>query len=290
MKRRILTVAHSPDSDDAFMFYALATGKLDTGGIEFEHILGDIETLNQKALQETYDVSAISIHAFAYLTDRYALLSSGASMGEGYGPRLVAREPFSREDLRRLRIAVPGERTSAFLALRLLEPAVQTTVVPFDQILSEVVSGHFDAGLLIHEGQLTYSDVGLHLLVDLGEWWYQETGLPLPLGGNAIRRALGEELIAQVAQLLRQSIRYAFSHREEALAYAMRYARDLDVQRAATFVDMYVNDFTLDYGERGKEAIRTFLERAREQGLIPHRLEVVFAEEIRNGPLAPTRG
>lgn len=288
MKR--LTVAHSPDSDDAFMFYALTTGKLDTEGIEFEHILCDIETLNQKALQETYDVSAISIHAFAYLTDRYALLSSGASMGERHGPRLVSRKPFSREDLRHLRIAVPGERTSAFLALRLLEPTVQTTVVPFDRILSEVVSGHFDAGLLIHEGQLTYSDVGLHLLVDLGEWWYQETGLPLPLGGNVIRRALGKEIIAQVAQLLRQSICYAFSHREEALTYAMRYARDLDAQRTATFVDMYVNEFTLDYGERGKEAIRTFLERAREQGLIPHRVEVIFAEEITNGPLAPTRG
>jgi 1,4-dihydroxy-6-naphthoate synthase len=279
MPARTITVAHSPDSDDAFMFYALANNKLDTGGLRFEHVLSDIETLNRKALDETYDVSAVSIHAFAYLTDRYALLSSGASMGDGYGPMVVAREPFMVRDLKRLRIAVPGERTSAYLALRLLEPDVITVAVPFDRILDEVVAGRFDAGLLIHEGQLTYRDAGLRLIVDLGEWWYQETSLPLPLGGNVIRRGLGVELIAQVARLLRESIRYALSHREEALAYAMRFARDLDAQRADTFVGMYVNELTVDYGERGKRAVRTFLERARKRGLIPHAVDVTFADE-----------
>jgi len=279
MPTRTITVAHSPDSDDAFMFYALATDKLDTGGLRFEHILSDIETLNQKAMNETYDVSAVSIHAFAYLTERYALLSSGASMGDRYGPIVVAREDYEPADLRHLRIAIPGERTSAYLALRLLEPNVKTVVVPFDRILDEVASGRFDAGLLIHEGQLTYRDVGLHRVVDLGEWWYEETGLPLPLGGNVIRRRLGAELIAQVARLLRESIRYALAHRDEALAYAMRFARDLDVHRANRFVGMYVNDLTVDYGERGKKAVRTFLQRAHERGLIPHPVEVTFADE-----------
>jgi 1,4-dihydroxy-6-naphthoate synthase len=278
MPSRTITVAHSPDSDDAFMFYALAQDKLDTGGIRFEHILSDIETLNQRARTETYDVSAVSIHAFAYLTDTYALLSSGASMGDRYGPMVVAREPFALSELPNVHIAIPGERTSAYLALRLLEPNVRTTVVPFDKIIPYVREGHADAGLLIHEGQLTYKDEGLHLSVDLGEWWYQETGLPLPLGGNVIRRALGPELIVQVARLLRESIRYALDHRDEALAYAMQFARDLDTNRADTFVGMYVNELTVHYGERGKNAVRAFLGRAREKGLIPHSVDVAFAD------------
>jgi 1,4-dihydroxy-6-naphthoate synthase len=278
MPTRTITVAHSPDSDDAFMFYALAQGKLHTGNIHFQHVLSDIETLNQQALQETYDVTAVSIHAFAYLTDRYALLSSGASMGDRYGPIVVVREPFPPGELLGRLVAIPGERTSACLALRLFQPDVRTTVVPFDQIIAHVREGKSDAGLLIHEGQLTYSDAGLHRILDLGEWWHGETGLPLPLGGNAIRRGLGGELIGTVARLLRQSIRYALEHRQEALEYAMRFARDLDAARADRFVGMYVNEWTLDYGERGRQAVRTFLHRAHERGLIAHRPEVAFVE------------
>jgi len=278
MPLQTITVAHSPDSDDAFMFYALAKDKLDTGNLRFEHVLSDIETLNQKALTETYDVSAVSIHAFAYLTDKHALLSSGASMGDGYGPRLVAREPFDLSQLRGRLVAAPGERTSAILALKLLEPDVQTTIVPFDQIIPYVKAGHAEVGLLIHEGQLTYKDEGLHLIGDLGEWWRGETGLPLPLGGNIIRRALGPEVIAQVARLLRESIQYALDHRQEALDYAMQYARDLDAKRADTFVGMYVNELTVHYGERGKNAVREFLGRARDKGLIPHSVDVTFAD------------
>ncbi|MBM3214438.1 ABC transporter substrate-binding protein [Candidatus Poribacteria bacterium] len=278
MTPKTVTVAHSPDSDDAFMFYALATDRLDTGGLEFQHILSDIETLNQRAHDERYDVSAVSIHAFAYLADKYALLASGASMGDRYGPKVVAKEAFRLSELRNRLIAIPGERTSAYLALRMVEPSMRTTVVPFDQIIDHVLDGKADAGLIIHEGQLTYADAGLTQIIDLGEWWYQETGLPLPLGGNVIRRAMGPDRIRQVARLLRESIQYALDHREEALAHAMRYARDLDTSRADRFVGMYVNELTVDYGERGRRAVRTFLDRAHALGLIPHAVPVEFVD------------
>ncbi|HWV58062.1 MAG TPA: MqnA/MqnD/SBP family protein, partial [Longimicrobiales bacterium] len=245
---RVIRVAHSPDSDDAFMFYALSAGKLDTGDLEFVHELQDIETLNRRALNGELEVTAVSIHAYAYLADKYALLPHGASMGEGYGPRLVAREPFSLEEVRERTVAIPGTLTSAYLALRLLLPDVRTVVVPFDEILDQVADGRVDAGLLIHEGQLTYADAGLHLIVDLGEWWAKETGgLPLPLGGNVIRRDLGDELIQRVSALLHESIKYALEHRAPALAHAGAYGRGLDERQTDEFVGMYVNARTLDY-------------------------------------------
>src|SRR5687768_8211415 len=245
----IIRVAHSPDSDDAFMFYALAEGKIDTGDLEFVHELQDIETLNRRALNGELEVTAVSIHAYAHLADRYALLPHGASMGEGYGPRVVARSPFTLEQLAARRIAVPGTLTSAYLALKLLLPNVDTVVVPFDQIMDHVKSGKSDAGLLIHEGQLTYADEGLHLIIDLGEWWAGETGgLPLPLGGNVIRRDLGDALIRRVSRLLRASIAYGLEHRTAALAHALQYGRGLDEGQADEFVGMYVNQRTLDYG------------------------------------------
>jgi 1,4-dihydroxy-6-naphthoate synthase len=277
---RTIRVAHSPDSDDAFMFYALATDRIDTGGIEFVHELQDIETLNRRALGAELEVTAVSIHAYAYLADRYALLPHGASMGEGYGPRLVAREPLTREQLSGRSVAVPGTLTSAYLALKLYYPEVRTEVVPFDRIIEHVAEGRADAGLIIHEGQLTYGDAGLHLLVDLGEWWAGETGgLPLPLGGNIIRRDLGDELIVRVSRLLRASIAYSLDNRAEAIAYARSYGRGLDEAQTDEFVGMYVNQRTLDYGEDGRRAVQLFLDRGHEAGIIPHRVEVDFVDD-----------
>lgn len=274
-----ITIAHSPDSDDAFMHYALARHKIDAGEYEFEHILKDIETLNHDAATATYDVTALSIHAYAYLHDKYALLSHGASMGEGYGPRIVAREAFSIEEVKKQTIAIPGKQTSAYLALRLFAPDVDVVEMPFDEILPAVAEGKVPAGLLIHEGQLTYQDAGTHLILDLGEWWAGQTGgLPLPLGGNAIRRDLPENVKSEVSKLLKESIAYALSHREEALDYALEYARGLEDQRGMTdeFVGMYVNDRTLDYGDDGRKAVRLFLERGFQEGVIPHEVDVQF--------------
>jgi 1,4-dihydroxy-6-naphthoate synthase len=272
-----IRVGHSPDSDDAFMFYALTHDKLDCGGLRFAHQLEDIETLNQRALRGELEVSAVSIHAFAYLSERYGLLSSGSSMGDRYGPTVVAREPMALSDLRGRTIAIPGKLTTAYLTLQLcLGPEASVEVVPFDEILSAVAEGRADAGLLIHEGQLYYGDRGLHKIVDLGQWWYEQTGLPLPLGGNVIRKDLGTALVEQIARLLKESIRYALEHRQEALAYALEYARGLDPALADRFVGMYVNDWTMDYGPRGREAVRTLLARAAEAGLVPGPLNVQF--------------
>jgi 1,4-dihydroxy-6-naphthoate synthase len=277
---RTIRVAHSPDSDDAFMFYALAENLIDTGDLEFVHELQDIETLNRRALAAELEVTAVSIHAYAYLADRYALLPHGASMGEGYGPRLVAREPLSREDLHGRTIAVPGLLTSAYLALRMYLPEAETVVVPFDEIIEHVVDGRSDAGLIIHEGQLTYGDAGLHRIVDIGEWWAGETGgLPLPLGGNVIRRDLGDELIRRVSRLLRESIAYSLDHRAPALAHARQYGRGLDESQTDEFVGMYVNQRTLDYGADGRRAVQLFLDRGHAEGLIPHPVRVEFVED-----------
>lgn len=271
-----ITVAHSPDSDDAFMHYALAEDKIPSEGITFTHLLKDIETLNQWALEGRYEVSAVSIHAYAYLADRYALLPHGASMGNKYGPIVVAREPVSMEDLRGKRVAIPGRLTTAYLALQLAADGFEPVEAPFDQIIDAVKAGTVDAGLLIHEGQLTYGAEGLHKVLDLGEWWFEETGLQLPLGGNAIRKDLGPELTAKVSRLLHESIRYALENREEALAYSMRFARDLPEHLADRFVGMYVNDVTLDYGDDGRRAVQLLLDRAFEAGLIPHKVEAEF--------------
>jgi 1,4-dihydroxy-6-naphthoate synthase len=265
----LIRVAHSPDSDDAFMFYALAKDLIDTGELRFDHVLSDIETLNREAYEGTYEVTAVSIHAYAHLDERYALLGSGASMGDGYGPVLVAREPVAPEDLTNLTVAVPGRLTSASLALKMWNPALQTVVRPFDDIMPAVSSGDVDAGVVIHEGQLTWQDEGFHKIVDLGVWWAEETdGLPLPLGGNVIRRDLGDEMCARVAALLKASIEYSLEHREEALDYALDYGRGLDRDKADRFVGMYVNDLTVDYGERGRRAVRDFLDRAANERLI----------------------
>jgi 1,4-dihydroxy-6-naphthoate synthase len=274
---RIIRVGHSPDSDDAFMFYALTHDKLDTRGLRFVHQLEDIETLNRRALEGELEVSAVSIHAFAYLAKRYALLASGSSMGDRYGPTLITRTPMTLDDLRGRTIAVPGRLTTAYLTLRLcLGKDVPVVVMPFDRILPAVAEGSVEAGLIIHEGQLYYGDRGLHRVVDLGQWWFDQTGLPLPLGGNVVRRDLGEDLVGRIAGLLKQSIVYALEHRAEALEYALRYARDLDPALADRFVGMYVNDWTVDYGPRGREAVRTLLARGAEMGLVPGPLDVQF--------------
>jgi 1,4-dihydroxy-6-naphthoate synthase len=273
---REITIAHSPDSDDAFMFYGLATNKVRVSGLKFAHTLTDIETLNRKAMQGVYDVSAISFHAYPYVQDKYALMPCGGSVGEQYGPMVVATRAIGLHELKRTRIAVPGTMTTAYLALKLFEPAIETTVVPFDQIIPEVVAGRYEAGLIIHEGQLTYENSGLSKILDLGRWWHEQTGLPLPLGGNAIRRDLGKELMATVTQALRESIQYGLDHREEALAYAMQFARDLDTQKADRFVGMYVNQRTLDYGPDGREAVARLLEMGYRAGIIPNQPRVEF--------------
>ena len=273
---REVSVAHSPDSDDAFMFYGLATNKIRMPGLKFNHTLADIETLNRKAMQGVYDVTAVSFHAFPYIQDKYALMACGGSVGEKYGPMVVAPRAFSLEDLKRMKIAVPGTLTTAYLVLKLFFPKIETAVVPFDQIIPAVLAGRYEAGLIIHEGQLTYERSGLHRILDLGRWWADLTGLPLPLGGNAIRRDLGPELIAGVNKALRESIQYALDHREEALAYAMQFARDLDPQMADRFVGMYVNSRTLDYGNDGREAVQRLLAMGHQAGIIPHEPRVEF--------------
>jgi 1,4-dihydroxy-6-naphthoate synthase len=277
---RTIRVAHSPDSDDAFMFYALAENLIDTGDLEFVHELQDIETLNRRALAGELEVTAVSIHAYAYLADRYALLPHGASMGEGYGPRLVARDPLQPADLAGRRVAVPGLLTSAYLGLRMFIPGAETEVVPFDEIIEHVAAGRSDAGLIIHEGQLTYGAAGLHRVADLGEWWAAETGgLPLPLGGNVIRRDLGDDLIRRVSRLLRASIAYSLEHRAPAIAHARQYGRGLNESQTDEFVGMYVNQRTLDYGPDGRRAVQLFLDRGHDEGLIPHRVTVDFVAD-----------
>ena len=276
---RTIRVAHSPDSDDAFMFFALATNKVDTEGLRYVHELQDIESLNHRAMRGELEVTAVSIHAYADIADRYALLPSGASMGDKYGPRLVAREPLARAQVKGKRIAVPGLKTSAYLALRLYEPDFEAVVTPFDEIEQAVVDKKADLGLLIHEGQLTYPEMGLHLIADLGEWWFEETWLPLPLGGNVIRKDFGKPMMKKISRHLRASIVYALNHREAALDHAMQYARGLDRSKVDTFVGMYVNDWTLDYGPRGREAIRLFLERGVQAGIIPRTVNVEFVED-----------
>jgi 5,8-dihydroxy-2-naphthoate synthase len=279
MTKRLITVGHSPDPDDAFMFYGLAHGKIDTGDLEFRHELQDIETLNRRALKGELEVTAISIHAYAHLLDKYALLPSGCSMGDRYGPMVVAKKSLKIEDLKHVRIAVPGTMTTAFLTLRLLLPGgFEHEVMPFDQILNAVASGKVDAGLIIHEGQLTFQNQGLSLVVDLGVWWQEKTGLPLPLGGNAVRRDLGKETMSRISRYLKESIRYGLEHRSDALAYALQYARDMDRVLADRFVGMYVNDWTLDYGPRGRAAVARLLEEAHKAGIIPRPVAVDFVE------------
>jgi len=277
MTIRTLSVGHSPDPDDAFMFYALAHNKIPTGNLAFAHQLQDIETLNRRCLNQELDISAISLHAFAYLSDKYALLSSGCSMGDRYGPMVVAKKAYTIDELKSLRIAVPGTLTTAFLSLSLLLGSkFQYEIVPFDEILNAVEQGKVDAGLIIHEGQLTFQNQGLKLVVDLGVWWYEKTGLPLPLGGNVVRKDLGADIISEASRLIRESIHYGLDHRKEALAYALQYGRDLDTGLADKFVGMYVNDWTVDYGEKGRKAVQVLLTEGHKAGVIPHPVLVEF--------------
>jgi 1,4-dihydroxy-6-naphthoate synthase len=274
---REISIAHSPDSDDAFMFYGLATNKVRVSAHKFTHVLCDIETLNQRAIREAFfDVTAISFHVYPYIQDQYALMACGGSVGEGYGPMIVAPRPYDLNEIRKVRIAVPGTLTTAYLALKLFAPEIETAVLPFDQIIPEVLAGNYQAGLIIHEGQLTYPRVGLSRILDLGVWWREQTGLPLPLGGNAIRRSLGDATMVTVTQALRDSIQYGLDHRDEALQYAMQFGRDLDTGLADKFVGMYVNERTLDYGEDGRTAIRKLLAMGHERGVIPHPVQVDF--------------
>ncbi len=272
-----ILVAHSPDSDDAFMFYGLASGKVETYGLEVDHVLCDIETLNREAFNGKYEVSAVSFHAYAHLTDKYLLLPHGSSMGDNYGPMIVTRQdgPASLDGVT---VAIPGTLTTAFLALRLYKPDVEYVVMPFDRIQDAVLSGEVRAGLIIHEGQVTYRDEGLKKFVDLGEWWAERTGgLPLPLGGNVIRRDLGPDLIAKVSRMLHDSIAYALEHRQEALTYALQWGRGLERAKADTFVGMYVNELTLSYGDRGRRAVQRLMDEAFEKGLIPKPVTVEFS-------------
>jgi len=276
--RKTITLAHSPDSDDAFMFYGLATNKIDTGDLQFQHLLKDIQTLNEEATRGTYDVTAISFHAYAYVADKYALLPHGASIGDNYGPIVVSREPAKPEDISRLKIAIPGKLTSAFLALQIFNSDFEYVVVPFDKIIDAVKNGDCDAGLLIHEGQLFYESMGLHKVLDLGEWWHERHGLPLPMGGNVIRRDLGPAIIKEVSELLRKSINYSLANREDALQYAMQFARDMETELADRFVGMWVNELTLDYTDRGREAVRKLLEEGFAKGIIPNQVPVEFVD------------
>jgi len=273
-----LTLAHSPDSDDAFMFYGLATKKIGVQGLSFTHRLEDIESLNQKALEGIYDITAISFHAYPYLADKYVLLPSGASFGDRYGPVVVSRSNSDSGNLKGKRVAIPGKMTTAYLALQLYEPGVDAVVTSFDQILDTVTKGEADAGVVIHEGQLTYSNTGLRKVLDLGEWWFQETKLPLPLGGNAIRRALDDDTKRSVASILKESIQYSLDHREEALTYAQHFSRGLDAATADRFVAMYVNDWTLNYGPRGRLAVQELLDRGFQNGLLPKAVKAEYVE------------
>jgi 1,4-dihydroxy-6-naphthoate synthase len=280
MTDTIIRIAHSPDSDDAFMFYALTQGLLDTEGLEIRHVLQDIETLNQAAFQGTYEITALSFHAYAHLADRYQLMPSGASFGDGYGPVVVARKPLGRADLVGCPVAIPGKLTTANLTLHLWQPEVKTEIVPFDQILDAVVEGKVEAGVVIHEGQLTYGDLGLRAVEDLGAWWKEETGGPLALGGNGIRRDLDPALKVRLCRLLTESIAYGLDHRQEALGYAIRYARGLedDLERSDRFVGMYVNDWTRGYGEAGRRAVQLLLDRGHEAGILPKRVAAEFID------------
>jgi 1,4-dihydroxy-6-naphthoate synthase len=271
-----ITVAHSPDSDDAFMFYALANDKLDTFGLQINQVLKDIQSLNVDAINGTYEVSAISFAAYPQVCDKYALMPCGASMGQKYGPMIVAPKAITKEELRNTTIAIPGMLTTAYLALRLYEPNLKVVVKPFDQILEAVKAGEVGAGLIIHEGQLTYSELGLTKIVDLGQWWFDETGLPLPLGGNVIRKDLGEKLIKQVTKLLQDAIVYSLEHRKEALAYAMQFARDMEPGLADKFVGMYVNELTVDYGESGRKALETLFDMAYKKGIFEKPIKAEF--------------
>jgi 1,4-dihydroxy-6-naphthoate synthase len=273
-----ITIAHSPDSDDAFMFYGLATNKVRVPGLKFSHTLCDIETLNRKAMEGVYDVTAISFHAYPYLQDKYGLMTCGGSVGDGYGPMIVSTRPLSISEVKQIKLAVPGTLTTAYLALKLFAPSIETEVVPFDQIIPQVLAGKYEAGLIIHEGQLTYSKSGLYRVIDLGKWWRDITGLPLPLGGNAIRRELGSETIHEVSDALKNSIQYALDHREEALQYAMQFARDLDTASADKFVGMYVNERTVDYGPDGREAVRRLLDMGYKAGIIKQAAKVDWME------------
>lgn len=275
---RTITVAHSPDSDDAFMFYGLATNKLETDGLKFEHTLKDIQSLNEAAKKGKYDVTAISFHAYAYVADKYVLLPHGASIGDNYGPILVSKEPRTADEIGSMKIAIPGKLTSAFLALRIYNSDFQSVVMPFDEIIEAVHKGEVDAGLLIHEGQLFYNQMGLNKVLDLGEWWHEKTGLPLPMGGNVIRRDLGKDLMRQVSKHLYESIVYSMENREDALAYAMQFARDMQPELADRFVAMWVNDMTLDYGDRGREAVKRLLKEGHDKGIIPHKVKVDFVD------------
>jgi 1,4-dihydroxy-6-naphthoate synthase len=276
---REIKLAHSPDSDDAFMFYALATHKLSTPGYKYTHVLADIQSLNEAALQETYDVTAVSFAAYPSLRDKYVLLDCGASFGEGYGPIVVAAHAFKPNEIKGKRVGVPGLKTSAYLTLKLYEPDFEPVVMPFDKIIEAVRNNVVEAGLLIHEGQLFFPQLGLHRVIDLGIWWQESTGLPLPLGGNAVRRALGPELGRQVAKTIRDSVAYGLEHRDEALNYAMQFAREMDAELADKFVGMYVNKWTLGYGEKGKKAVRELIERGTAAGLLPGPAEVEFLAE-----------
>jgi 1,4-dihydroxy-6-naphthoate synthase len=274
-----IQLAHSPDSDDAFMFYALATGKVRIPGVKFNHVLCDIESLNRAAEKEIYDVTAVSFYGYSFIADKYVLLDCGASFGEGYGPIVVASHPIKKDDLKGRRIAIPGERTTSYLALKLFEPDVDTVTMPFDKILDAVAAKEVDAGLLIHEGQLIYSQMGLNRVVDLGQWWQEETGLPLPLGANAIRRSLNSSLGRDVERVIRESVSYALEHREAALNYALQFARDMDPAMADRFIGMYVNRWTLDYGEEGRRAVRELLGRGAAVGLVPSAFKIEFLSE-----------
>src|SRR5437016_1843653 len=275
---RTITVAHSPDSDDAFMFYGLATNKLETEGLKFEHTLKDIQSLNEDAKEGIFDVTAISFHAYAYVADKYVLLPHGASIGDKYGPILVAKEPRTPDEIGSMTIAIPGELTSAFLALRIYNPDFKYEVMAFDDIIEAVQKGEVDAGLLIHEGQLFYNQLGLHKVLDLGEWWHDKTGLPLPMGGNVIRRDMDKDLMRQVSRHLHESIVYSMENREDALAYAMQFARDMQPELADRFVAMWVNDLTLDYGMQGREAVKRLLAEGHKAGIIPNKVKVDFVD------------
>jgi 1,4-dihydroxy-6-naphthoate synthase len=276
MTKKTLTLGHSPDPDDAFMFYALATDKIDTKGWTFEHILQDIQTLNERARREELDITAVSIHAYAYIADQYALLNSGASMGDNYGPMVVAREPLTLDELKTKTIANPGTMTSAIHGLNLAIGKFPYEVVPFDEILDLVEAGKYDAGLIIHEGQLTYGKQNLKLILDLGKWWHQRHNLPMPLGGNVVRRSLGDEAIVEISAILKESIQYGLAHRDEAVRHSMKWARNMDQPLADEFVGMYVNDYTLDYGDSGRKAVELFLTEAAEAKLIPSKPDIRF--------------